>query len=87
MRRERDVNKEKEKVDETRKRDRQVEAMECKPLPLQHITYPTPELTVHIHQTHNPNRNPSLQKQNLQAGLRKVSFPLPMLRSGSYHLY
>jgi hypothetical protein len=30
--------------------------------------------SLRVHQTQNPNRNPSPQKQNLQAGLRKVSF-------------
>ena len=45
MRREREVNKGKEKVDaiimQTRKRDGKVDAMERKPLPIQHFTYPT----------------------------------------------
>ena len=71
---------------QTRKRDGQAEAMECKPLPIQHFTYLGTsiqfergrELALCIHETHNPNRNPSLQKQNLHPGFRKpVTLPIP----------
>ena len=51
---------------QARKRDRQVEAMECKPLPIQHFTYPTQprcfypiQTRARTHLLHPPNRKDS----------------------------
>ena len=53
---------------QARKRDRQVEAMECKPLPIQHFTYPTQPRCFHpvrtrarTHPLHPPNPQPKLK--------------------------
>ena len=69
---------------QTRKRDGQAEAMECKPLHSQHFTYLGTSiqfehrqgLALCIHETDNPSWNPSLQKQNLHPQFRKVSLPI-----------